>query len=471
MRIRFVSCLVLVLILNITIVSAELRFDVDISPKSAAIKSGETSEFDLSITHTSKREEIFDIFSPDVVWDLRTQDNLRIPVGVGLKTKLYLKPLNVNPGLYTIPITVRLSRTELYERQNLLLEVTSSIQPKYGYIPAVRGVVSMKPVIDPREDVEITLHVENQNVLNVSRADVKVRSQLINKDYTTTIEGLQKKTITFKAQIDPFTKPQKDLLKVSLFSFDKEGRSYQYDLVPVSYEVMQFGDLKKEINEDTGLLRTIAVIKLENTGNAEKEEQVSLKAGFLKRIFSSSEPKAQKGNGVLEWTVNLKPGETRNIEVVTNYWSLVVIILLFVLTGTAYFTLRSPLVIRKSARILNTKEGGLTELKVLIHLKNIGSHKLTNVNIIDIVPKLAEHVRHAEQGTLEPSKIMLHDKKGTILKWNIQEVEPGEERIITYRMKSSLSIIGGVSLPSSVAKFYSNEIERTTKSNSAHLTF
>lgn len=472
MRNGFVSGFLIILLLNVFLVSGELTFNIELSPTSTTVKSNETAFFDLLIKHTSKREELFDVFSPDVVWDIRTQDSLMVPAGEkGLATKLLIKPLYINPGLYSIPINVRLSRSNMVEKQNILIEVLSSVKPAYGYIPAIRGVASIEPVVDPRNDVEITVHLENQNILNVSRIDVKVRSNLINKDHSTSIDALQKKTITFKAQLDPFTKPQKDLLKITLFSFDKDGRSYQYDLVLVGYEIMQYGEIKKDVVEDKGLLRTKTIVKLENTGNLIKTEQINLKSGFLKKLLTSSNPKSEKTAGELVWKIEMQPGEKRDIEIVTNYWSLVMIILLSALAGGSYFFFRSPLVMHKSARILSTKEGGLSELKVLIHLKNRGKTKLMHVNVLDIVPKLAELLKQAEVGTLEPDKILLHDKKGTIVKWQMNEIEIGEERIITYRIKSSLSIIGGVSLPVAVAKFKVGDLERTTKSNSTSVTF
>ena len=37
--------------------------------------------------------------------------------------------------------------------------------------------------------------------------------------------------------------------------------------------------------------------------------------------------------------------------------------------------------------------------------------------------------------------------------WNLPTVEPYEERIITYKIKSKLSIVGGLTLPAAYLKY------------------
>ena len=51
------------------------------------------------------------------------------------------------------------------------------------------------------------------------------------------------------------------------------------------------------------------------------------------------------------------------------------------------------------------------------------------------------------EGTLKPSRILQHHKKGLIVKWNIASLDAFEERIISYKIKSKLSILGTLTLP------------------------
>jgi len=78
------------------------------------------------------------------------------------------------------------------------------------------------------------------------------------------------------------------------------------------------------------------------------------------------------------------------------------------------------------------------------------------VKIVDVVPSIAEVRKEFAEGTLKPSSILKHSSKGTILKWDIPELAPGEERLISYDIKSKLSIIGSFSLPRAKIKFICN---------------
>ena len=43
-------------------------------------------------------------------------------------------------------------------------------------------------------------------------------------------------------------------------------------------------------------------------------------------------------------------------------------------------------------------------------------------------------------------------KKGVMIKWNIETLEAGDERVLSYKMKSRLSILGEFNLPAATAR-------------------
>jgi hypothetical protein len=92
------------------------------------------------------------------------------------------------------------------------------------------------------------------------------------------------------------------------------------------------------------------------------------------------------------------------------------------------------------------------------------------VNIIDKVPHIAEVLKDFEMGTLHPTKVLKHAKKGTLIKWEVKELDKFEERVLAYKIKSRLSVLGEFKLPVAVAKFSTlSGKERSTHSNSVSL--
>ena len=191
--------------------------------------------------------------------------------------------------------------------------------------------------------------------------------------------------------------------------------------------------------------------------------------GFFKDIVTSTNPKTyvlkEGGKRYRALDVELKPGAKTEIIVVRNFRPLVIIIIIAIILTILYYVFRSPIVVKKQAMVLNTKDGGIINMKIMMNVKNITSKVIKNVVIVDRVPNIADIEKEFQIGTLKPDKIISHEKSSNIIKWNIEFLEKYEERIITYKIKSKLSILGGFKLPPAVIK-YENEKGKDTITHS-----
>lgn len=109
--------------------------------------------------------------------------------------------------------------------------------------------------------------------------------------------------------------------------------------------------------------------------------------------------------------------------------------------------------IKKETKIMNVDNQGISDVKVLLHLKNRTNKSVEDVKLVDRIPQMGMLDTEFSVGTLHPSKVIKHEHKGTIIRWDISTLEPFEERIISYTLQSKLKIIGGFSLPQAVVKF------------------
>jgi hypothetical protein len=461
--------LLFVAVLLLTVVSVTaFNFSVSVFPTERRILSNETAVFEAEIDHNSPVDETFEVYSNDVTWDVRPEQVLKVPVNGRLKSNILIRPLNLNPGAYNLPIMFKRTGSNDVQKIMLYLELSSPFPDDATYLPAVRGLATVSPQVDPRDGMTIKLSLENQNRRILDKVDVKVRSNVINKDYSTSLGPMEKKTLTFIADLDKRTPPQKDALQVSIIVPENE-KAYQFDLFPVPYEVVPYGAVIPTVHTESSFLKYVDNVTLSNEGNKRLVHVYRVPAWFAKQWFVSGVPVPVKGGGELAWEVPMEPGQVTNVIVIYNYRPLFWLLIIAVIIAVAYYTFRSPISVKKRASVVSAHEGGITELKVMIELVNRGNKVARHVKVMDLVPKLTEVVKEFKETMLAPSKITPHEQSGTIVRWEIDIMDPKEHRILTYRMRTKLQVIGGMSLPVTAVRYLVEGKERESVSNAPEI--
>ena len=197
---------------------------------------------------------------------------------------------------------------------------------------------------------------------------------------------------------------------------------------------------------------------------------IKLDSSLIQMLFTSSKPKGkfikEDEKRYLSIPVELPPGKSITIQITKNYITLLIIIILIAVIIGLYYAFRSPLTIQKKATNIAFKEGGISELKVILNVINRSKTRLKGIEIIDKIPNIADLEKGLTIGTLHPTQILKHERKGTIIKWLIEDLEAGDERVISYKIKSHLSILGEFSLTPTIGKFNLKGKEIITHSNS-----
>ncbi|MFT4304560.1 MAG: hypothetical protein ACMXX8_00570 [Candidatus Woesearchaeota archaeon] len=278
----------------------------------------------------------------------------------------------------------------------------------------------------------------------------------------------EKKTKEFVFEVDDLISPLNDVVNVNVWA-EHDEKVYRWQKSS-PYRIISYYNLIEERKEETSFLKKDFFINLKNDANVEKNYEILVKENYFKGLFSSYEPSysyiiSSSEGRFLVWDINLKPQEEYQIYVKTNYRFLFVFLLVIILLIVLYFVLRPSIKVKKEVSHVGTSEGGISDIKVMLFIKNRTSKVIEDISIIEKIPHLASIGKEFQVGTLMPSKVMQNPKKGTLVKWELQTLEANEERIITYKIKSKLSILGGLTLPSTIIKYSIRGKESKTKSN------
>ena len=219
-------------------------------------------------------------------------------------------------------------------------------------------------------------------------------------------------------------------------------------------EIVEYS-FQEQLPKETSFLKIKTGIKVASN-NPDYRSTIKTDTTQWKNLFSSTNPKARtvKENGKYYyiWEVALGQDNTATVFVNENYRPLVVIIVLAIAAIILYFLFRSPIVVRKGVVNVGMSEGGIADAKVVVRIKNRSSKQLVGIEVADHVPHIAHVEKELSIGSMQPHAIMQHPKRGIIIKWNVETLEPGDERVLSYKMKSRLSILGEFSLPAATAR-------------------
>lgn len=466
--------LTLISLLIIPMVLAEYDFSANYEVVKNSITRDDVAEFDITITNHKIYDDRFRFnFVFDPKWSYQTMPNYLSGIEIKAKSdkivKLYVYPNKVVTGQSVVRVGIESESTGTEVNLFPVINLRSPFEVKeYEEDIGVKVEFPNEGKIDPRGEATIKVELKNKNLLYIEDLTLNLESSLINAEKAgINFKPLERKYIEFNVKFDPKEPPKKETLTVTWRTKNNTIGTQEEEYEIIGYEL----PFVKEEDTEKGLLFSTEYTILTNKGTLAKEEDVEVATSWIKTLISTSNTDytttAKDGKRYIVIKAGLEPDETKEVYVRTHYWipALAVIIILTIIY--LYYKLRSPILVHKKAFVTATEEGGISEIKTLINIKNRGKANVSEIKVSDVIPKIAELQKEFGVGTLKPTKIFKHKTKGIIVKWDVDLLERFEERILSYKIKSRLSILGGLTLPSATARFKYLNRERRTKSNKA----
>ncbi len=454
------SFIVLCLVLMVTLstfghaVNSEVSLvtvDNSISPEEAAI-------YTLYITNNADVDQTFTIysFSSSQGWNVdpsplsdKVIENLE--PGELYETTILAQPTDdLDAGIYYLNLEVD---GDQEDTQDVSLKVYLGYSVEDAqYLPSISAEVVMDNEVDPREVQTIVLNLENGNSRNLSDLVLHVESEL--DEFTLNIpvglEPLESKTQEFSITLNPYTQA-KDYSVFFVFDLNGETIKVVEEKLTVPAVVSDFA---WTLTEENSFLKYDQTFLVSNDGNVENSQEFRYAIGTIESLFVASDAIVLREDGqqYLLWDVQLEPGTSTELVAVYNYRIVFYLLIAFLLIVCFYLTVRLPITVRKKALTVVGSSDGLSEIKVLLEVRNKRKYPVRDVSIIDFVPGIANVEKGIEIGTLHPHKINSNGQ-GSKIEWQLSELDGLEQRIISYKIKAKLNILGPFRLPRSIVQF------------------
>lgn len=428
-------------------------FNVNISNVKDDITTDETAKFIAVVKSSSSKSIEIKVYSPDVEWNMpeqiaRVGGNSRANVNIDITPTKY-----IGVGVYGVKINFKDQATGEIVEKIAYINVRPPGEPVSTYLPSVNMEVVMPNVIDPSKEAKAVFEIENQNTLNLRDIVLKVKSDMaeFNQQKTFDLGSVpDRKTIEIIFDPNPLQSPGEYTLYFEILNKNKvietaDPKKIQISTVKPAY--------LEEINIDKiAFVRTKTAVKYTSQSNVEDAQTKRFEMGIIQSAISyvdgyNSRMIKEDGKRYLAVDIELKPGESKTIYVITDYWIPILVLLVAIFGSILYYIFRSPLRIRKGFTDIKLKEGGVSEMRVMLEIKNLTKETVRNVEVVDFVPHIADVSKQFLEGTLRPAKVLTHGGKGTILKWELYEVAGGEDRVIVYSIATKLSIVGNFRMP------------------------
>lgn len=146
----------------------------------------------------------------------------------------------------------------------------------------------------------------------------------------------------------------------------------------------------------------------------------------------------REGDKVI-YEISLDPGEEKEVHISISYLPLILIPLVIIAAGWIFLHFRKGIILEKSVVEKRHVEDKI-EAKIVLRIRNTTSKRLSEVEIVDRVPKFVHEI-----GAFS-AKAILNKERRTV-RWELPEIAAGEEVVISYKVRSRLQLVGEISIP------------------------
>lgn len=292
--------------------------------------------------------------------------------------------------------------------------------------------------IDPRSKftVKATIESRSRKIRNmkVRYAVLNDTKEVLVKSTEGDILPMRNVTVKFQANFPPKTKPVGFSQRLDLFINQTQLEKREEIL-----EIKGYKDVEVKKATNKSLLKETTKYSIFNNGTTKAQKTITEDISSLEKAFLSTE-EGEIEEGKLYFDIEVGPGETKTVSYKVNYSLLLVVPFVIVGIGYAvyYFTRKAEI----EKRLIKKRTEEKFEAKIEVIFRNLTGRELTGVKIKDKLPSFINKV--GAFGTLSPEVKGDGNKK---LIWNVGRVKPNEERVLSYKVKSKMGIVGKVVFP------------------------
>lgn len=448
------------------------EFSITVNPDFQAITVDQQAEFEVTIYNEQPFQDVFYVNNnKDIKWGIIARplldytSGMHIPAHSSLTTTVLIKPpegIALGRHFFVLDVT----SLQTYTVKDKLLEIRI-IEPSVYLEPSLKVKLDVPSMIDPRYPQDIGVVLENQNGLNLTNITLFIKSNLLNQIATVDLGPNETSKSTFTLSVDEKTAPQDDTINLIVMY---QGEIY-YNTIE-NYEIVSYGELlHKEVKTKRGFLRTTKTIEFTNNANAQVEETYTYDTNFFKRLVVKTDPRAQvqkdDSGSFYAWQLVLLPDQKMEIKIIYNYLWIFIVAVLALIVGILYWMNMEPLLFKKDIIDIKMVEGGLAEIKVRVRVKNKKAMLLEKSSLVDRIPQMFSYV--TEREIFKPHGVYSHKTEGTVIEFELGDMEPGDKREFTYVIRSKLTIFGQVVLKPALVKYYFEDKLKKSYSNEVNL--
>lgn len=464
-RLLIISLISIILLASFVLADTEVSYTVIDN----TITPNETASFELTITNNAEESQTYTLYSfassqgwtmdPSPLSDKVVED---IGPGESYTVTMKAQPLEeLEPGVYSLSLQVE---GDIDGVTNVVLKSYIYSSQPVSYSPSLDVQVDMDSVVETEETQSILVHLENNNPLNLSELELEIQCEIdeISKTHDVGLEGLESKTLEITYTLDAYQQPK----EYPIYFVFKDGDD-TIEVVEGSFEVETLvSPFEYTLEEETVFFKKFVAFTVTNEGNVENVQTFKYPVSIFNALFISSSSTVIEENGqkYLAWDMELAPGDNVVVNAEFNYRILAYLVLFFIAFMIFYWVVKSPIDVRKGVITTLGKEGALHELKIALEIRNKSKKTLHNLDVVDMIPGIANLEKSLELGTIKPEQVSPVGK-GTKMVWNLPELEGKEHRIITYKIKTKLDVLGTFSLPRAVVE-HKNKKGKVKKSYS-----
>lgn len=394
------------------------------------------AQFDITIENEGAVNHSYrlSVLSPKSSW-IYYPSNVRVPAGENRSIPLTVSPVNDSlQQRYSFDLTIgEVSSGEIQE-------ITGFFNVKQPYSVQITGLEKSGEEFYPGEVFETSITIKNLE--NELLRDYSVESAYGNKTRSETgtpiLPGGQRR-YSFRFRVGEDAVPGERKLIYTVRAGDEQRRFTQ------NIRVRKVENLSINSTRQNSILSNTVRKSISNTGNSPSNASLTAEVPSYLAPITETSPQAEEekvdGRTIYTWKQDLGPSESFSASYTVKYWIPALGIVLLLAGLVAIKKIGTAVSIEK------TVEEHDGEIKVMLEIENKGERTLEGLELEEFIPDIATVEERFEMNAPR----IRETSEGTKLNWEV-DLEPGDQRVIQYRIKPRVEVEEEVELQKTVLK-------------------